>query len=588
MAQFLLPQNDPARNRAARVAQGLADCPLLFDKEFPRSSVTPAYAAAPAAYGVEALKSLFKRRSSIQTIKSDSGFTFSRDLPQTPLGNLVNMMRQGQIGKLNDYYAPDLGPVLPSGRPRVIHDYDRLFIKDAIPELAQTIDGSDSVQNDAFTHTFLAGSDPYSLQQVNQIPGKFPFSERHFQTIPQAPGDSLAAALRAGRVYMLDYEALGALENGHHPQQPKYIYAPMAAFAVHQTTGSLRPFAIQTGQNPSGREIYTPLDAWSWKIARGIVQAAANTLSVTVHHLCHTHLVCEAFALATYRHLATNHPVRGLLLPHFVNTLDINRGAFESLINADQFVDRIVGSSYPSTMKLVQHVRLQFDFKANYFPEKFRRRGTLNAATLPNYPVRDDGLLLWQAIETWVTDYVYAYYRDEQALLQDQEIAAWAREIGSSDVGKIKNFGRGDGTLGSRADLISSLTMIIFTAGPSHAIVNFAQRTDMAYQPTSPLAGYIPEITGKGHTEQNWVDFLGPIDVALVQQSFFLLLGSVYYSKLGQYGDLFNKPDPGIKDALARFQANLADIEAKIAARNKMRKPYEHLLPSRIPQSVNI
>jgi arachidonate 15-lipoxygenase len=50
---------------------------------------------------------------------------------------------------------------------------------------------------------------------------------------------------------------------------------------------------------------------------------------------------------------------------------------------------------------------------------------------------------------------------------------------------------------------------------------------------------------------------------------------SVYYTRLGDYH-------------LAKFQQELIKIEEEIKERNKTRTPYEFLLPSKIPQSINI
>jgi len=61
----------------------------------------------------------------------------------------------------------------------------------------------------------------------------------------------------------------------------------------------------------------------------------------------------------------------------------------------------------------------------------------------------------------------------------------------------------------------------------------------------------------------------------------------VYYTRLRDYGDDYFT-DPIIQSHLARFQQELLKIEDEINERNKTRTPYEFLLPSRIPQSINI
>ena len=43
--------------------------------------------------------------------------------------------------------------------------------------------------------------------------------------------------------------------------------------------GDDRPLAIQSGQHPAGREIYTPADGYSWGLAKNGVLVAHNTIT---------------------------------------------------------------------------------------------------------------------------------------------------------------------------------------------------------------------------------------------------------------------------------------------------------------------
>ena len=79
------------------------------------------------------------------------------------------------------------------------------------------------------------------------------------------------------------------------------MYSPMAAFAVPRDGGAIRSFAIQCGQDPAGREIYTPDDGYSWKLAKNCVLVAHNTYHGEITHLGLTHLVSEAVLLAAVR-----------------------------------------------------------------------------------------------------------------------------------------------------------------------------------------------------------------------------------------------------------------------------------------------
>ena len=103
------------------------------------------------------------------------------------------------------------------------------------------------------------------------------------------------------------------------------------------------------------------------------------------------------------------------------------------------------------------------------------------------------------------------------------------------------------------------------------------------------LASYAPAPTQTtGATEADFFAMLPPISEANLQLQTGFLLGSVYFSTLGDYGRRYFTDDR-LKKPLQDFQDNLKAVESKIEARNESRAHrYEYLLPSKIPQSINI
>lgn len=582
MAQFKLPQqdNDPKRKEEIESLKRDGALNFKYDMNFPVSVKPPKLNFPPSDYTINVLKGFAMRRSALQDQRKKSGFKFQDELPKLRTVDFAQVIKNKDLAPLVAFFMADMGPILPNGRPTNVKDYEKLFTKDPVPETAKDVD-SDSF----FAHMFLSGADPDTLKRMNRIPENFPIAQAHFQSVPEFASDNLQSAIQEGRVFYVDYTKMKALENGKHPQSPKYMYAPFAAFAVPRNGGALTPFAVQTGPSPEGREIYTPRDGWSWRLARSHVHAAANAHSAIISHLSLTHLLIEPIAMCLYRNVSPSHPIYGLLHPHFINTLVINEAAFESLVGPNQYVDRMLGSSIDSNYKLIAQCRRDFDFKAHYLPTKLAKNHTSDSRILPSYAYRDDGLMIWNAIRAWVSDYVGFYYRSEADLRADFEIQNWTREIGSEKIGQVKNFAS-NGGMNSIQELIDTLTMVIFTAGPQHAVVNFAQRTDMAYIPSSPMGGYTPEMKGKGHNEKNWLDFLPPLDVQSVQATLCNFLGGRYYGKLGDYKGAFK--DQAIVDALRKYNQTLDSIESKILAKNQTRRPFIHLLPSKIPQSINI
>jgi arachidonate 15-lipoxygenase len=75
--------------------------------------------------------------------------------------------------------------------------------------------------------------------------------------------------------------------------------------------------------------------------------------------------------------------------------------------------------------------------------------------------------------------------------------------------------------------------------------------------------------------------------MAELQMELGYLLGTVHYTRLGDYG-AGHFADPRVAGPLARFGERIAEAGRLIAERNRHRVPYEHLVPAGIPQSINI
>jgi arachidonate 15-lipoxygenase len=80
---------------------------------------------------------------------------------------------------------------------------------------------------------------------------------------------------------------------------------------------------------------------------------------------------------------------------------------------------------------------------------------------------------------------------------------------------------------------------------------------------------------------------LPPMDMAELQVELGYLLGSVHYTTLGQY-DRGHFRDGRVGPVLDTLQQQLRDIGPVIDQRNQARRPYNFLVPSGVPQSINI
>ena len=471
---------------------------------------------------------------------------------------------------------------------------------------------SDRFQSDrAFAAQRVAGANPLVIERVrDRLPANFPVTEDLYQGV-MGKADSLTQAIEDKRLYIADYKIFDGIKGGDFPPEyTKYLCAPLALFAVPQADNcsqSLVPVAIQCHQDPSPENpIFTPpppgtpeSQQWSWLIAKTIVQIADANYHELISHLGRTHLLIEPFIIATARELAPNHPLGILLRPHFQGTLFINNAATVGLINKEGIVDATFGCTLDESLRItLEGVRgYPFSFNDSMLPKFFEQRGVDDATKLPDYPYRDDAMLIWEAIHQWVDSYISVYYQSDRDVVNDSELQRWFESLIADNGGRMTGFGESNSSGGldihSRAYLIDAVTLIIFTSSVQHAAVNFAQATYMSYAPNMPWAGYQPAPKrAKGATKDDYFDLIPPLAQAEAQMNIAYTLGSVYYTQLGQYQNQ-NEPqyfiDKDIQQPLKDFQHRLKEIETIIGDQNAVRPIfYGFLLPSKIPQSINI
>ena len=581
MPEYIISQRDPRGERTEQLAAVKAAHTYNMEYGFPVST-GPDENGPSKPWRLKAVEEQELIRANLVAMRHHGKWNFVNDLQPLAPRRLATMVRNNDVGGLLDYFMPVPGGIKDRDRTSTLQAFRDIFEIIRPPDV---VDRSES--DEYFAEMMVAGPDPTRLTRLDAVPEKFPISTEHLQSVPELAHETLESALAAGRVYWVDHAPMSALDNGQHPQAPKYMYSPMVAFAVPRGGGPVRAFAIQCGQDPAGREIYTPADGYSWKLAKNCVLVAHNTYHGEVTHLGRTHLISEAVLLAAVRNLASVHPVAVLLRRHFEGTASINKLAVELLIQPGRAVEYLIGSDLKSTYPWIADHRKNFSFTGNYLPAKLERSGTDGAAVLPYYPYRDDGLLVWTAIRRWADAFVDGYYRTDADVREDHELQAWAAEVASPDGGAVRDFGLTPGEINDRTDLAEILTMVIWTAGPQHAAVNFTQLEHLSYLPANPLAGFTEEPRGRDHTLDDWLANLPPLDVAVQQLCLFNFLGSVRSTTLGDYEDDFkNTP---VADGLRGFRLDLSAAEDEVTQRNRRRPhAYEYLRPSLIPNSTNI
>lgn len=400
---------------------------------------------------------------------------------------------------------------------------------------------------------------------------------------------SLARAAAEGRLFVTDYAVLDSVA----PKPFQFFAAPVALYYVDpHLDNQLIPIAIQVGQIPGESLLCTPMDGLDWDVAKTVLQTADVYVHEMWRHLGQTHLALESFALAMRRELAERHPLHVFLKPHFEFTMAINALGDAVLIAPGGFIDAALPGTRESSLDLINGaIKTQFDdFAGSAFPKDIRRRGLDDHSALPDFPYRDDGQLVWNALRDYVIRYVFVYYRNNRDVREDYELQNWLRTLRTP----IDQGGFGVRSLpeklSDRHDLIRLLTQIIFNAGPQHSAIAWTQYEHVAFIPNMPAALYqpIPETKGTVLDETDLVAFLPDTQLTFAQINLITAIRNKHDPKeFGDYGaNSFH--DPRAIAVLDRLHNRLSRIEKRIERRNRRRpESYPGFLPSRMANSAS-
>lgn len=570
----ILPQDDPAPvARAAALAAARSAYRYSYDvypglamsAERPKEDGTPPNWSATVDKALETVVT--------NDIKADRGLTGLTARAPEVWQAMRDLVRDGVREAFNDLTSLALGGT-ERGQAKSAAEFDTFFRTIPVPSAAERL-----WDDRAFSRRWLAGANPESLERVTAFDPSFPVTDAHLATVG---GGSLAEALAEGRLYAVDYRMLDGLPANQLHAKPIVVTPARGMLVRPADSGVPVLFAIQlAAETGPDAPIFTPADGWGWRIARTHLAAADTLCGAIWFHHARTHLVAEPLLVAARRSLAPNHPLMVLLAQHAKGTLYINEVGAHSVFAPHGLLDWFTGTSRDGVRELSRRSVHTFDFSASRFPDRLAARGVTDPALA--FPYRDDGLLVWGALRGWIARYVGLYYASDAAVAGDTELAAWVLSAGAPDGGGISGLGGPPSTVEGLVDLV---TQVIFSGSALHAAMNFPVADELTVIPASPFGAWdAPPTRTSGWTEQDWLRMLPPMDAAQRQFDTALLLG---LSRVGSLGDYDAFDDPRVAPLLSAYRAELAAVEAEIAARNALREPYVHLLPSRIPPGINI
>ncbi|XP_052052242.1 polyunsaturated fatty acid lipoxygenase ALOX15B isoform X2 [Apodemus sylvaticus] len=415
-------------------------------------------------------------------------------------------------------------------------------------------------QEDAFfASQFLNGINPVLIRRCRRIPENFPVTDEMVAPV-LGPGTSLQAELEKGSLFLVDHGILSGVQTNVINGKPQFSAAPMTLLYQSSGSGPLLPIAIQLNQTPGpDNPIFLPSDdKWDWLLAKTWVRNAEFSIHEAVTHLLHAHLIPEVFALATLRQLPQCHPL-------FKST-GLGTGGFSDLIKRNME---------------------QLNYSVLCLPEDIRAR---EVEDIPGYYYRDDGMQIWKAIQSFVSEIISIYYPSDTSVQDDQELQAWVREIFSEGFLSRESSGM-PSLLDTQEALVQYVTMVIFTCSAKHAAVSAGQFDSCVWMPNLPPTMQSPPPTSKGQARpESFIATLPAVNATCDVIIALWLLSKEPGDRrpLGHYPDEhFTEDAP--RRSVAAFQRKLIQISNGIRERNQsLALPYTYLDPPLIENSVSI
>ncbi|XP_049915018.1 hydroperoxide isomerase ALOXE3-like [Epinephelus moara] len=240
---------------------------------------------------------------------------------------------------------------------------------------------------------------------------------------------------------------------------------------------------------------------------------------------------------------------------------------------------------YDGLLELMRRAHSETTYSSLCLPENITAQGL---ESIPNFYYRDDGLKLWNIINSFVKALVEYYYPSDSEVLKDTELQDWISEIFTHGFfgNKASGFPAECQTV---VEVIKFITMVIFTVTAQYAAVNNGQYDYYSWAPNASLLLHKPPPTTKGQSSMKTIlETLPDVGetVSFVAMGWMLTNKYTDVVPLGSYPEeRFDEPAP--KQMTKEFQAELSRLNEAITTRNsQFEVPYTYLNPTEIENSV--
>ncbi|GLC38394.1 hypothetical protein PLESTB_001582500 [Pleodorina starrii] len=500
--------------------------------------------------------------------------------------------------------------------------------------------------DEEYGRQIVAGFNPCTIAALKDLPENFGSAIRGKHVNADLQGatlEQLVDAAKKGakpRLFMVDYwdlsafwqaaeaeaaaaggsssskSLLGSLAGGKDKDsaKPMVQHAGRAVFYLRQDANGkdtgLIPVAIELAHPKTHKEnpglprtagvVYSRADLVKdpatlavWRLAKMVFRSLDSSFHQLISHWNRTHSVLEPFFIAMRRNISVMHPVYKLMAPHYRYTLNINRNARSSLINAGGVIEKTF-SAGPYALRLASVVYGKYwNFATEALPEDLKARGMVDPSTGKpwlDYPYATDGLDMWSALTAYFDKYLRLYYSSDKDVLEDTELQAWWAEVKTEGHPDLLRFGLRSseeqlwgfqGPIPSVSRLVTVLTTLAWLASGHHAAVNFGQydftsfilNTSSLVRKPMPAPGdaAYKELTGARSREKQEgiiLEYLAdPITATTVSATVKLLSAHARDEHtLDEENEML--VDPAAREANQEFIAAMKRLECDIEMRN--------------------
>nr|XP_057913210.1 hydroperoxide isomerase ALOXE3-like [Doryrhamphus excisus] len=439
-------------------------------------------------------------------------------------------------------------------------------------------------EDDFYGYQFLNGMNPNMIKRCSALPPNFPVTEEMVKPFLEE-GSTLDNEIQKGNIFLYDQKKMngipGRMFNGVRLQ----VSAGLCLFYLNPEK-KLKPIAIQLQQQPSeDNPIFLPSDSETdWLLAKFFIKNTDMMDHQANHHFKDTHFLSEVWVTSLIRNFPVIHPIYKFLIPHFRWILHINALARDILFGPDgPFVSCTIGLD--GTFEAMARSHAELTYSKLCFPENIAARGL---ESIPNFYYRDDGLQLWDMINSFVKAVVGHFYRSDIEVVKDSELQGWIHEIftrcflGNKSSGFPESFQNVE-------EVVKFITMVIFTVSAQHSAINSGQFDYQSFIPNGCTSVRKLPPTVKGQSSmKTYLETLPNIgeSVKIVSLVYVLSLKYMDFVALGSYPEeRFQEPE--IQEMAKDFRAQLSKLTDVINARNaQITVPYMYMNPVRVENGV--